>query len=275
ASISELLASEPQVKEAAAPRPPVRPARGAIAFDGVDFAYPTRPEARTLKGFALEVASGERLAIVGPSGAGKSTILQLLLRFYDPQAGAIRIDGVPIRDLSLFDLRSLIAHVPQEPVIFAATIAENIRLGRPDASDADVRRVAEMAAAHRFIERLPQGYDTLIGERGVTLSGGERQRIAIARAMLRDAPILLLDEATSALDAENELAVQAALDAAMRGRTSLVIAHRLATIRDADRIIVLDAGTVVESGSHAELVARNGLYAKLAALQFGIGEAAG
>lgn len=269
ASIAELLATEPQVRETATPRPPVRPPGGAISFDGVDFAYPTRPEAQTLKAFSLDVASGERLAIVGPSGAGKSTILQLLLRFYDPQAGEIRIDGVPIRDLSLSDLRSLIAHVPQEPAIFAASIAENIRLARPDATDADIRRVAEMAAAHGFISRLPQGYDTAIGERGVTLSGGERQRIAIARAMLRDAPILLLDEATSALDAENEQEVQAALDRAMRGRTSLVIAHRLATIRDADRIVVLDGGRIVETGSHGVLVSRGGLYAKLAALQFG------
>lgn len=269
ASISELLAAEPVVKEAAHPVSAAQPARGAIRFRDVGFAYPMRAQTPVFEGLTIEVKPGERLAIVGPSGAGKSTIFQLLLRFYDPQSGAILIDGVPIRDLALHDLRALIAFVPQDPVIFATSIADNIRLARPEASDDEVRRVATLAAADGFISRLPEGYSTLAGERGVTLSGGERQRLAIARAMLRDAPILLLDEATSALDAENEQEVQQALDAAMRGRTSLVIAHRLATIREADRIIVLDGGRIVEEGSHAELTARGGLYAKLAALQFG------
>lgn len=269
ASISELLAAEPAVKEAAAPVSPARPARGAIGFDDVGFAYPMRAEVPVFDGLTIAVKPGERVAIVGPSGAGKSTVFQLLLRFYDPQTGEITIDGVPIRQVALHDLRALIAFVPQDPVIFATSIADNIRLARPGASDEEVRRVAALAAADGFISRLPEGYGTLVGERGVTLSGGERQRLAIARAMLRDAPILLLDEATSALDAENEQEVQQALDAAMRGRTSLVIAHRLATIREADRIIVLDGGRIVEEGTHAELAARGGLYAKLAALQFG------
>lgn len=269
ASISELLASEPQVKEIAAPVAPALPHRGAIRFANVDFAYPMRAETPVFSALNIEVNPGERLAIVGPSGAGKSTIFQLLLRFYDPQSGVISIDGVPIASMSLTALRNLIAFVPQDPVIFATSIGDNIRLAKPDATDADIRRVATLAAADGFISRLPQGYDTMVGERGVTLSGGERQRLAIARAMLRDAPILLLDEATSALDAENEQEVQIALDAAMQNRTSLVIAHRLATIREADRIIVLDGGRIVEQGDHADLVAKAGLYAKLASLQFG------
>lgn len=270
ASISELLATEAKVQPPAHPVPPASPARGAIRFDQVGFAYPMRPEAPVFSGLSLDVRPGERLAIVGPSGAGKSTIFQLLMRHYDPQSGAIAIDGVPIRSLSLTDLRGLIALVPQDPVIFATTVGENIRLANPAASSEEVRRVAAQAAADSFISRLPQGYDTMVGERGVTLSGGERQRIAIARAMLRNAPILLLDEATSALDAENEQEVQRALDAAMQGRTSLVIAHRLATIRAADRILVLDQGAIAEQGDHAALVARGGLYARLAALQFGL-----
>ena len=269
ASISELLGTEPMVQETTSPVAPASPARGAIHFAGLSFAYPMRADMPVFRDLDLTVAPGERLAIVGPSGAGKSTIFQLLLRHYDPQSGTISIDGVPIRDLRLSDLRGLMASVPQDPVIFATTIAENIRIARPGASDEDVMRVARLAAADGFITRLPQGYATLVGERGVTLSGGERQRLAIARAMLRDAPILLLDEATSALDAENEQEVQIALDAAMQGRTSLVIAHRLATIRQADRILVLDQGRVVEEGTHDALVAQGGLYAKLASLQFG------
>ena len=272
ASISELMATEPMVKESAAPVPAPAPVTGAIAFRGVTFAYPARAGTNILDGFDLDVKAGERLAIVGPSGAGKSTLFQLLLRHYDPLAGAITIDGVAINAMTLNTLRSQIAFVPQDPVIFATTIAENIRIARPSASDDEVRHVARLAAADRFISRLSDGYNTLVGERGVTLSGGERQRIAIARAMLRDAPILLLDEATSALDAENEQEVQAALHAAMEKRTSLVIAHRLSTIREADRIIVLEHGRLVEEGTHGDLVARNGLYAKLAALQFATSE---
>mgnify|MGYP001367862640 FL=1 len=272
ASISELLATEPAVTPPAHPVPPARPSRGAIRFDAVGFAYPSRPDVATFSGLSLSAAPGERLAIVGPSGAGKSTLFQLLLRHYDPSAGAISIDDVPINAMALADLRSLVALVPQDPVIFATSVADNIRLANPAASDDDIRRVARLAAADGFIARMPEGYNTMVGERGVTLSGGERQRIAIARAMLRNAPILLLDEATSALDAENEQEVQTALDAAMQGRTSLVIAHRLATIRAADRIVVLEQGRIVEEGDHAGLVARGGLYARLAALQFGAGQ---
>lgn len=267
--LSDLLATEPKVKDPAVPVLPARPARGEIRFEGVSFAYPGAPDRQVIWPLDLAVRSGERIAIVGPSGAGKTSIFQLLLRFYDPGAGTIRIDGVAIDAMRLADLRSLAAIVPQDPVIFADTIGENIRVARPGASDEEVREAAEQAAVARFADRLPDGLDTEIGERGVTLSGGERQRIAIARAILRDAPILLLDEATSALDAENERAVQEALDRAMLGRTALVIAHRLATIRNADRILVLDQGHIVEQGSHEELVASGGLYSRLAALQFG------
>lgn len=267
--LSDLLATEPQVKDLANPQMPTRPARGEIRFEGVSFAYPSAPERRVIGPLDLAVRSGERVAIVGPSGAGKTSLFQLLLRFYDPGAGTIRIDGVAIDAMRLADLRSLAAIVPQDPVIFADTIGENIRVARPGASDAEVREAAEQAAVAIFADRLPAGLQTEIGERGVTLSGGERQRIAIARAILRDAPILLLDEATSALDAENERAVQEALDRAMHGRTALVIAHRLATIRNADRILVLDQGRIVEQGRHDELVRAGGLYSRLAALQFG------
>jgi ATP-binding cassette subfamily B protein len=239
-----------------------------VAFEDVHFSYPTRSEQRALHGLRFAVASGERVAIVGPSGAGKSTILQLLLRFYDPQNGTIRVDGVPVTQADPFAIRARMALVPQEPAIFAASVLDNIRYGRPEASEEEVRRAAELASADGFIQALPQGYATLIGERGVTLSGGQRQRLAIARAILKDAPILLLDEATSALDAESERKVQEALDRLMEGRTTLVIAHRLATVRSADRILVMDKGQIVEEGTHETLLDRGGLYARLARLQF-------
>jgi ATP-binding cassette, subfamily B, bacterial len=267
--LSDLLATQPLVREPAKVVQPAAPALGEIVFEHVTFAYPGAPDRQIVGPIDLAVRSGERIAIVGPSGAGKTSLFQLLLRFYDTSAGEIRIDGVPIRTMRLADLRGLVAIVPQDAAIFAETIAENIRIARPDARDDEVREAAEQAAVMRFAERLPLGLDTEIGERGVTLSGGERQRIAIARAILRNAPILLLDEATSALDAENERAVQAALDRAMKGRTALVIAHRLATIRNADRILVLDHGEIVEQGTHESLARAQGLYARLSALQFG------
>jgi ATP-binding cassette subfamily B protein len=240
----------------------------ALRFEAVTFHYPSRPAQAALADFTLDVRPGETVALVGPSGAGKSTVLQLLLRFYDPQAGRIVLDGVPINALKLQDLRERMALVPQEPVLFSASALENIRYGRPDASDEEVRTAARAAYADDFIRALPQGYDTFLGERGVRLSGGQRQRIAIARAMLKNAPLLLLDEATSALDAESERMVQAALESAMRDRTTLVIAHRLATVQQADRIVVIDQGRLVEQGTHAALVRADGLYARLAALQF-------
>jgi ATP-binding cassette subfamily B protein len=220
------------------------------------------------------VKPGETVALVGPSGAGKSTVLQLLLRYYDAQQGTVALDGVPVRELALDTLRSRVGIVPQDSVVFSADAMDNIRYGRPDASDAEVVAAAKAAFAHDFIEALPQGYRTFLGERGVRLSGGQRQRIAIARAMLKNPPLLLLDEATSALDAESERMVQAALEAAMRGRTTLVIAHRLATVLRADRIVVMEAGQIVDTGTHAELVARDGLYARLAAMQFDLEAAA-
>jgi ATP-binding cassette subfamily B protein len=271
--LMELLHTEPDVKAPANPVSLALPASGAVRFRDVSFRYPTRPDTAALDGFSLEVSPGEAIALVGPSGAGKSTVFQLLLRFYAAQSGAILFDGVDTARVDPVELRKHIALVAQDPAIFSGTLADNIRYGRPDASDADVRRAAEAAAAAEFIERLPEGYGSLVGERGTTLSGGQRQRIAIARAMLRDAPLLLLDEATSALDAENEQLVQTGLANLMTGRTTIVIAHRLATIQKLKRIAVMDRGHVIAEGSHAELVAKGGLYARLAALQFASGMA--
>ncbi|RED11180.1 ABC transporter transmembrane domain-containing protein [Pontivivens insulae] len=244
------------------------PGAGSVAIRDASFRYPARPTVPALEEVSLEVRAGETVAIVGPSGAGKSTIFQLLLRFYDPDAGQIELDGVNIRDLPREQMRRAFALVPQEPVIFAASARENIRFGRPDATDAEVEAAARAAAAHDFLTALPDGYDTYVGERGVMLSGGQKQRIAIARAILRDAPVLLLDEATSALDAESERAVQAAVEDLSKDRTTLVIAHRLATVKKADRIIVMEGGRIVASGTHDSLVAEGGLYARLARLQF-------
>ena len=266
--LGEILAARPTIFAPAQARRMPEPPIGAVTFADVHFAYPTRTGHAALHGLSFRLRPGERVALVGPSGAGKTTVLQLLLRFYDPLSGLVLVDGIPITDVDPTELRRRMALVPQEPTIFAATVLDNIRYGRPQASEEEVRRAASLASADGFISALPQGYATTIGERGVTLSGGQRQRIAIARAILKDAPILLLDEATSALDAESERAVQEALDRLMRGRTTLVIAHRLATIRAADRILVLDQGRLVEEGTHESLLTRGGLYARLAALQF-------
>ncbi len=271
--LMEILATEPEIRAPMHPRALPQPVRAGLQFDAVTFHYPTRPDVAALDHLSLQVAPGEAIALVGPSGAGKSTLFQLLLRFYDVTEGAVRFDGVDLRELDPRALRAQIALVSQDPMIFAGTIADNIRYGRPDASDAEVRAAASAAAAEEFIERLPQGYNTLLGERGITLSGGQRQRVAIARAMLRNAPLLLLDEATSALDAENEQLVQQGLanlmaGSASQGRTTLVIAHRLATIQKLRRIVVFDQGRIVAEGDHTTLVQQGGLYARLAALQF-------
>jgi len=267
----ELLAIEDAVQDPTAPKSLPTRVSGAITFDAVTFHYPQRPNIVALDEVAFQVAAGETVAIVGPSGAGKSTIMQMLLRFYDPEIGGITIDGVNLRDMARHDFRKHIALVPQDAAIFALSAMENIRFGRPEASDEDVIAAAEAAAAHDFISALPDGYDTYVGERGVMLSGGQKQRIAIARAILRDAPILLLDEATSALDAESERLVQAAVENLSADRTTLVIAHRLATVKKADRILVMDQGKIVAHGTHDSLIAEQGLYARLAKLQFTAG----
>jgi ATP-binding cassette subfamily B protein len=266
--LAELLIEEPEIKAPAAPRPLPSPARGALEFREVTFRYPTRREVSALRDFSLAVRPGETVAVVGPSGAGKSTLFQLALRFYDPEAGSVLLDGVPLRETDPGEARSRIALVPQETVIFAASARDNLRYGRWDASDEDLWRAAEAANAAEFLRKLPDGLDTYMGEGGARLSGGQRQRIAIARAVLRDAPLLLLDEATSALDAESEQLVQASIERLMADRTTMVIAHRLATVRAADRIVVMDEGRIVEEGTHDSLNARGGLYARLARLQF-------
>jgi ATP-binding cassette subfamily B protein len=264
----ELLEAEPDIQAPASPVPLPSPGTGRIQFEAVEFSYPSRRDTRALDHFSLAIEPGETIAFVGPSGAGKSTTFQLLLRFYDPQSGRVLVDGVDLVTARPEDIRRRIGLVPQDTVLFGASARENIRYGRPDASDAEIEDAARAAAADDFICELPQGYDTFLGERGARLSGGQRQRIAIARAILKDPPILLLDEATSSLDAESERVVQVALERLMQGRTTIIIAHRLATVLKADRIVVMDRGRIADIGRHSELIERNPLYARLSELQF-------
>src|SRR6056297_81735 len=272
--LQDLLRATDRVQDPANPAPLPTPVRGEIGFDQVRFFYPSRPDTAALDDVTLTVAPGETVALVGPSGAGKTSVIQLIQRFYDPEAGQITLDGIPLDTMARSEFRKALAMVPQDPVIFAASARDNIRFGRPGATDAEVESAARAAAAHDFIAALPKGYDTYVGERGVMLSGGQKQRIAIARAILRDAPVLLLDEATSALDAESERAVQRAVEDLSRDRTTLIVAHRLATVKKADRIFVFEAGRIAATGTHDELVGQGGLYARLARLQFTDGLAA-
>ncbi|UCI30447.1 ABC transporter transmembrane domain-containing protein [Mesorhizobium sp. B4-1-4] len=272
--LTEILAEKPAIQAPADPKPLPAAAKGAIVFDDVSFSYPARPDRAAVHGLSFSVKPGEKVAIVGPSGAGKSTVFSLILRFYDPETGKVMIDGVDVRQADPVAVRERIAIVPQDVTIFAASARDNIGFGRPGASQAEIEAAAKDALADEFILKLENGYDSQVGERGVTLSGGQRQRVAIARAILRDAPILLLDEATSALDAESETLVQMALERLMQGRTTIVIAHRLATVLKADRILVMDGGRIVEEGTHQSLVAKGGIYARLAKLQFETGASA-
>ena len=266
--ITEILGTKPSIDAAENPITLPTPSPATVSFDDVQFQYLTRDDGSVLNGLTLDVKSGETVALVGPSGAGKSTVFSLLQRFYDVTGGSIRVDGVDVREADFTDLRKRFAYVEQDSVMFSGTIADNIRLAKPEASDEEVKKAAEVAMVDEFVQRLEHGYDSIVGERGVMLSGGQKQRVAIARALLKDAPILLLDEATSALDAESETKVQKALERLMVGRTTLVIAHRLATIKNADRILVLEDGKVIDEGTHDQLVAKEGRYAELAKLQF-------